>query len=125
MTHIKLGFGKWSTVCAVLLSAAALVSAAPASADQTDDAFVAALAKGGITMSDPDAAIATAHTVCAGLDTNQDASALAMKLMQDADLSPKETGYFIGLSVAAYCPQYKGKVRVSFAWLLPGDPAFM
>src|SRR5271166_3815984 len=106
---MKIGFWKWPAAWAVFLSAAALGCAAPASADQTDDAFVAALAKGGITMSDPDAAIATAHTVCAGLDTNQDASALAMKLMQDADLSPKETGYFIGLSVAAYCPQYKGK----------------
>ena len=117
--------GKWSTVCAVLLSAAALVSAAPASADQTDDAFVSALAKGGITMSDPNTAVATAHTVCAGLDTNLNASALAMKLMQYTDLSPKESGYFIGLSVAAYCPQYKGKAHVSFAWLLPATPAFM
>ena len=111
--------GKWSTVCAVLLSAAALVSAAPASADQTDDAFVSALAKGGITMSDPNTAVATAHTVCAGLDTNQNASVLAMKLMQDTDLSPKESGYFIGLSVAAYCPQYKGKTHIDFSWLVP------
>jgi hypothetical protein len=122
MTHMKVGFGKWSTVCAVFLSAAALVSAAPASADQTDDAFVAALAKGGITMSDPDTAIAMAHTVCAGLDATQTASVLAMKLMKDTDLSPKESGYFIGLSVAAYCPQYKDKTDTSVTWLLPLPP---
>ncbi|HYB83444.1 MAG TPA: DUF732 domain-containing protein [Mycobacterium sp.] len=119
MTHMKVGFEKWSTVCAVLLSAAALVSAGPASADETDDAFVAALAKGGITMSDPDTAIAMAHTVCAGLDTNQNVSAVAMKLVQDTDLSPKQSGYFIGLSVAAYCPQYKGKTHIDFSWLVP------
>jgi hypothetical protein len=122
MTHLNLGFGKWSTFCAVLLSAAALVSAAPASADQTDDAFVAALAKGGITTSDPDTAIAMAHTVCAGLDTNQNSSALAMKLMKDTDLSLKQSGYFIGLSIAAYCPQYKGKTDSSLTWLLPLPP---
>jgi Protein of unknown function (DUF732) len=120
MTHMKIRFWKWSTVWAVFLSAAALLSAAPASADQTDDAFVAALAKGGITTSDPNTAIAMAHRVCAGLDTNQPASALAMQLTKDADLSPKESGYFIGLSVAAYCPQNKDKTDSSFTWLLPG-----
>ncbi len=122
MTHMKIGFWKWSTVWAVFLSAAALLSAAPASADQTDDAFVAALTKGGITMSDPNTAIAMAHTVCAGLDTNQNASFLAMKLMKDTDLSPRQSGYFIGLSVAAYCPQYKDKTDGSVTWLLPGPP---
>jgi Protein of unknown function (DUF732) len=111
-----------STLCTVFLSAVALVSAAPASADQTDDAFVAALAKGEITMSDPDTAIAMAHTVCAGLDANQSSSVLAMKLMKDTALSPRQSGYFIGLSVAAYCPQNKGKTDSSVTWLLPLPP---
>jgi hypothetical protein len=120
---MELGFGTWSTVCVASLAAAAVMFAAPAPADQTDDAFVAALAKGGITMPDPNTAIATAHTVCAGLDTNQNASALATNLMQDTGLSPKESGYFIGLSVAAYCPEYKGKVGVDFRWLVPNGVA--
>jgi hypothetical protein len=119
---MKIGFWKWPAAWAVFLCAAALGSAAPASADQTDDAFVAALAKGGISMSDPSTAIAMAHTVCAGLDTNQTASVLAMKLMKDTDLSPKESGYFIGLSVAAYCPQHKDKTDGSVTWLLPLPP---
>jgi hypothetical protein len=118
-THMKVG--KWSMVCAGLLSAA-LVSAAPASADQLDDAFVAALAKGGIPMSDPDNAIAMARTVCAEFDANQTVSVLALKLMKDSNLSPKQSGYFIGLSVAAYCPQYKGKTDTSLDWLLPLPP---
>ncbi|MGO9354463.1 MAG: DUF732 domain-containing protein [Mycobacterium sp.] len=65
--------------CAGFLCAAALVSIvsmAPASADQLDDAFVAALAKGGITMPDPTTSVAMAHTVCAGLDANQSTSVL-------------------------------------------------
>jgi hypothetical protein len=116
------GFGKRWAFCAVLLSAAALVPAAPAAADQIDDAFVAALAKGGITMPDPNTSIAMAHTVCAGLDENQSTSVLAMKLMKDTNLNPKQSGYFIGLSVAAYCPQNKDKTDPSVTWLLPFPP---
>ncbi|MGO9154528.1 DUF732 domain-containing protein [Mycobacterium sp.] len=122
MTHMKVGFAKWATICAVLLPAAALVSAAPASADQIDSAFLAALTKGGITLPDPNTAIAMAHTVCAGLDANQSSSVLAMKLMKDTDLSAKQAGYFIGLSVAAYCPQNKDKTDGSVTWLLPLPP---
>ena len=57
-----------SIPCAVLLFVAVLFSAAPASADPNDNAFVDALAKGGIVLPDDNAAIAMAHTVCAGLD---------------------------------------------------------
>jgi hypothetical protein len=116
------GKSKWSTVCAVLLSAAALLSAAPASADPTDDAFVAALAKDGITMSGPNTAIAMAHTVCAELDNNQNTSVLAMSLMKDTDLSLKQSGYFVGASMSAYCPQYIGHTDNSLNWLKPYNP---
>lgn len=108
--------------CAVFFGVAALVCAPPASADQIDEAFVAALAKGGIPMSGPGAAIATARTVCVGFDANQTLSVVALKLMRDTNLSPKQTGYFIGLSVAAYCPQYKDKTDTSVDWLLPLPP---
>jgi hypothetical protein len=111
-----------SAVCTVFLSAAALVCAAPASADQTDDAFVAALANGGITMSDPNTAIAMARTVCAGLDANQPVSLVAMKLMKDTNLTSRQAGYFIGVAVTAYCPQDKGKTDSSVDWLLPLPP---
>ncbi len=123
MTRMNVGPGKWSAMCAVALSAAALFSAAPASADQTDDAFVAALAKNGIVMPDRNAAISRAHTVCAGFDKNELSSVVAMRLMKDADLSLKQASYFVGVSVAAYCPQYKGNTDNSVTWLLPPPPA--
>jgi hypothetical protein len=117
------GFGKRWALGAVFLSGAALVWAAPASADQTDSAFVAALAKGGITMSDPNTAVGMAHTVCAGLDANQPVSLVAMRLMKDTNFTPRQSGYFIGLSVAAYCPQDKDKTDdTSVTWLLPFPP---
>jgi len=122
MTRTNVGPEKSSTVCAVLLSAAALLSAAPASADPTDVAFVAALAKEGIVVTDHNTAIAIAHTVCAGFDKNELSSVVAMRVMKDADLSLKQASYFVGVSVAAYCPQYKGSTDNSVTWLLPAPP---
>lgn len=122
MTDMNVAPWKWSARCAILLSAAALLTAAPASAEQTDDAFIAALAKGGISMSDRSSAIGMAYAVCAGLDANRTSSVLAMKLVNDTNLSPRQSGYFIGLSVAAYCPEYKGKLDGSLNWLRPGPP---
>ncbi len=113
---------KWSAGCAAALSAAALLSAAPASADQMDDAFVAALTKNGITMPDRGNAIEMAHTVCAGLDRGEPSTALAMGIVKDTDLSPKQAGYFVGVSVSAYCPQYKGRTDNSMTWMAPIAP---
>lgn len=119
---MKVGPQMWSTVAALLWSAGALVNVAPASADPTDGAFVAALGKAGIAFGDNDAAIATAHAVCAGLDKSDQSSLLAMKLMKDTDLTLKQSSYFIGASISAYCPQYVGRTDDSARWLLPGPP---
>ena len=110
---------KWSTVCAVLMSAAALLCAAPASADPTDGDFVAALAKEGIVFNDQNTAIAIAHTVCAELDKSNKSAILAMKLTKETDLSLNKSGYFIGASISAYCPQYIGRTDNSTWWLYP------
>jgi hypothetical protein len=110
MTRTNVGPGKWkwSTVCAVPLSAAALLSAAQASADPTDDEFVAALAKGGIGVTDRNSAITAAHTVCDELANNPNTSIPAMSLMKGTDLSLKQSSYFVGASMSAYCPEYIG-----------------
>jgi hypothetical protein len=110
-------------ICAVVLSAVAVLFAAPASADETDDAFVAALDNYGIDVNG-DTAIAHGHAVCAALDRGQDSGLLAMKLMHDTklNLSSRQAGFFIGASVAAYCPQYRDSVDPSLIWLLPFPP---
>jgi Protein of unknown function (DUF732) len=122
MTQMNVGPVKRSTVCAVLLSAAALLSAVPASADPTDDAFDAALGKDGIAITNRNAAIAMARTVCAGFDKNEKSSVLAIRLMKDTGLSLKQSSYFVGVSVSAYCPQYKGLTDNSVNWLNPLPP---
>ena len=111
-----------SIPCAFLLVAAVLFSAVPASADPNDGAFVDALAKGGVGLPDDNAAIAMAHTVCAGLDQHAKTSLLAMKLMKETDLSMRQSSYFIGASISAYCPQYVGHTDNSTRYLSPGPP---
>ncbi|WP_231986878.1 MULTISPECIES: DUF732 domain-containing protein [unclassified Mycobacterium] len=119
---MKVGPGRWSsTAVAAVLAVAALLSAAPASADPPDDAFLGALADNGIVLND-DAAISMARSVCAGLDRNQKSSVLAMKVMKDANLSARQAGFFVGASVSAYCPQYKGQGDGSVDWLNPLPP---
>ena len=109
-------------VCAALLCAGALSSAPPASADPTDDSFLGALADYGININNPATAISMARAVCAGFDNNQNSNVVAMKVMKDTTLSAKQAGYFVGVSISAYCPQYKGKTDDSFDWLNPGPP---
>ncbi|OCB25694.1 hypothetical protein A5674_20715 [Mycobacterium malmoense] len=113
--------GKWPAACAVLLLAAVSLSSA-ASAEPADDAFIASLANYGIEVRDSGTAIAMGHRVCKGFDNNANASVLAMKVKRDTDLSMKEASYFVGLSVAAYCPQYRGQIDKSLIWLIPGPP---
>jgi hypothetical protein len=96
------------TACAVSLLAAALLAASPANADPTDDAFVATLAKNGITVSDPGSAAAMAQSVCDGFDHHQRPSMMAMKLMKQSGLSLKQSSYFVGAAISAYCPEHAG-----------------
>ena len=114
--------GKWWAICAVLLVAAVPLASASASADPVDDAFLASLVNYGIEVRDSGIAIAMGHRVCTGFDNNANASILAMKVKHDTDLTMKESSYFVGLSVAAYCPQYRGQIDTSLTWLIPGPP---
>jgi len=91
---------------AVVLSAAALLSAARAAADQTDDAYIASLQKYGIAVTNRDQAIATGHMVCSGLDKGQSRANLVLSIIKDTTLSARSAGYIITASVASYCPQY-------------------
>ena len=105
--------GKWPAIGAVVLSAAALLCAAPAAADQNDDAFVAALHAHGIAMTDRSTAIATAHTLCSGLDKGETPTHLVLDIVKTTNLNAREAGYLLGASVASYCPQYRGEIANS------------
>jgi hypothetical protein len=95
-------------VLAVLPVVAVLAIGAPAQADTTDDAYLATLKKAGIVIKDPAIAIAMGKQVCTALDAGARPSRLVQTLMVSASLSPTEGGTVLGVSVAAYCPQYRG-----------------
>ena len=99
---------KSPTTYAVSLIAAALLAAAPANADSTDDAFISALTSNGITVADRDSATAMAQAICDGFDHHQRPSLLAMKLMKQSGLSLKQSSYFVGVAISSYCPEYSG-----------------
>jgi hypothetical protein len=119
---VNVSAGKRPTACALLLTVAALLSAAPAAADPADDRFLGALSNYGIVMDDGNAAISMAHSVCAGFDKNQNSNLVAMRVMKEANLTLKQSGFFVGASISVYCPQYKGKTDDSFNWLNPFPP---
>lgn len=110
MTHSRLGRGAWSAFFAVLLSVAAPLGAAPASADQNDDAFIAALLNQGLPVPDNDAAIQEGRTMCALLDQGTTRPLPVMRLMRDTNLTARQAGFFLGISASAYCPQYRTTV---------------
>ena len=99
---------RWSTI-----SLAALLFAAPAAADQTDDAFVGALEERGIVFPSDDAAVAMARTVCDKLDAGQTPAGLTLSLARNTVLSARDAGYFIGASVAFYCPQHRSDAGIA------------
>ncbi|SPM30946.1 DUF732 domain-containing protein [Mycobacterium terramassiliense] len=122
---MNVGPRSWSRVCALLLGAATLLPPASAAADPTDDAFIAALQNYGIDIGDRDTTIAHGRTVCALFDKGQDSSLIALKVMKDPQLNistKRQAGFFVGDSVASYCPQYRGSVDPSVIWLLPFPP---
>ncbi|WP_231977645.1 DUF732 domain-containing protein [Mycobacterium sp. E2989] len=97
-------------VGAVMLAGGGLLFAAPASADQHDDAFIAEIQRSGIVFTDRGAAIAAGHNMCAGLDKGKTPTSLVLNVVRATDLSAHEAGYLLGASVASYCPQHRAAV---------------
>jgi len=85
-----------------------LLAAAPsAHADpNNDDAFVAALSAKGITYESRETAINSGHVVCHELDHGQTPEQVANDVLSSSHLDGYHAGYFVGVSIRAYCPKY-------------------
>ena len=93
-------------IAAVILIAATLPTAH--ADDSRDDAFLAALNAKGIKFGSPQAAVVAAHEVCDELGLGRSKQDVATEVMQNSNLDGYHAGYFVGVSIRAYCPQYAG-----------------
>jgi hypothetical protein len=101
------------SLLAGLVPAVALLSvvgaAAPsAHADYAVDTsnFQGALSSRGITFASGQAAIVAGHEVCDELDHGRQASDVANDLMTQTKLDGYHAGFFVGVSIAAFCPRH-------------------
>jgi hypothetical protein len=92
-------------VLAVLLSLGG-VPTPTAHADNVDNAFLNAVKSKGINFATPEAAIVAGHEVCDELDLGRQKSDVATTVMSSSSLDGYRAGYFVGASIAAFCPRH-------------------
>jgi hypothetical protein len=94
-------------VLAVALLGVVGVVVPAAHADAADsNNFVGAISARGITFASGQAAIVAGHEVCNELDEGRQASDVASDLMKESNLDGYHAGFFIGVSIAAFCPRH-------------------
>ncbi|MCA2243525.1 MULTISPECIES: DUF732 domain-containing protein [Mycobacterium] len=84
----------------------ALSTPASAHATSADEAFLAALKAKGINFESPEAVVNSGHTVCHQLDSGQTPEQVANNVLSSSSLDGYHAGYFVGVSIKAYCPKY-------------------
>jgi len=95
-------------VAAFALLSVAAVAAPTAHADYAVDSsnFLGALTSKGITFASRQAAIAAGHEVCDELDQGKQASDVGNDVMTQTNLDGYHAGFFVGVSIAAFCPRH-------------------
>jgi hypothetical protein len=95
-------------VLAVTLLSVVAVAAPAARADAAVDSskFLGALSSRGITFTSGQAAIVAGHEVCDELDQGSQASDVANNVMTKSNLDGYHAGFFVGVSIAAFCPSH-------------------
>lgn len=82
------------------------VSAPTAHADAVDDTFLSALKAKGINFASSQAAIVAGHEVCDELDLGRQSSDVANDVTKNSNLDGYHAGFFVGVSIAAFCPRH-------------------
>jgi Protein of unknown function (DUF732) len=84
-----------------------LGAASTAHADDANDTFLAILKREGITDHvSPAHAIEAGHKVCEKLEQGMTPTEVAYDVLNSSSLPAYHSGYFVGASIRAYCPQY-------------------
>jgi hypothetical protein len=87
-----------------VVGAAAPTAHADAAVDSSN--FVGALSSRGITFTSRQAAIVAGHEVCDELDQGKQASDVANTVMTQTNLDGYHAGFFVGASIATFCPRH-------------------
>jgi hypothetical protein len=82
------------------------LATATAKADDVDNAFLNAVKVKGINFATPEAAIVAGHEVCDELDLGRQKSDVANEVVTSSNLDGYRAGYFVGASIAAFCPRH-------------------
>jgi Protein of unknown function (DUF732) len=77
-----------------------------AHADAVDDTFLSALKAKGINFASSQAAIVAGHEVCDELDLGRQSSDVANDVTKNSNLDGYHAGFFVGVSIAAFCPRH-------------------
>jgi hypothetical protein len=93
-------------VLALVLPCFVGAGTATAKADDVDNAFLNAIQAKGINFATPEAAIVAGHEVCDELDLGRQKPDVANEVMSSSNLDGYRAGYFVGASIAAYCPRH-------------------
>jgi hypothetical protein len=95
-------------VLAFALLSLVTVAAPTVHADYAVDSsnFLGALTSKGITFASRQSAIAAGHEVCNELDQGKQASDVGNDVMTQTNLDGYHAGFFVGVSIAAFCPRH-------------------
>ncbi|WP_227370977.1 DUF732 domain-containing protein [Mycobacterium fragae] len=93
-------------VLAVALFGLVEVAAPSADADAVDNNFLAALKSKGINFASGQSAIIAGHEVCDELDLGRQPSDVASDVTKNSNLDDYHAGFFVGVSIAAFCPRH-------------------
>ena len=110
--HVRSTSPLRSLIAGLVLAAALLsglaVAAPTAHADAAVDSskFLSALTSRDITFASRQAAIVAGHEVCDELDQGEQASDVANTVMTQTDLDGYHAGFFVGVSIAVFCPRH-------------------
>lgn len=94
------------TLTATLVGAATAVAlAAPAHADPTNDAFLAALTNAGIGYNNPADATSLGQSICPMLVEPGKNMASVYSTVSNNGINPDLAAFFTGIAISMYCPQ--------------------
>jgi Protein of unknown function (DUF732) len=104
--------GTAAAATALGLTAVTTASTAMASsmASSTDDTFISVITEEGIEPPPAKEATGVAHDVCTMLDDGADLYDAVSSVSEFTELAVEPSAFFVGASIASYCPEYKGLI---------------